>query len=200
MNYPKMLYKGNQEKYQTVIADDGDHEAELVADGWANYDELPEHELNIADGVSTGAGAASGGAFDSSSLVPVEQFDALASKVVELEEENAQLKEVIEKGSAENKGLQDQVSELQDLVQKAFVESVDFQEQIAALNASIQNPEGTTSNPEPKLISLNDLTLTQLQEMAKSKGVEFKVRDSKGTLIELLMAYQDKELLNANSN
>lgn len=189
MQYPKMLYKGNQEKYQTVIADDEDHESELVEQGWCEYGELSE---TISKPNPEG--------IIENSLIPTEQFDALASKVAELEEENAQLKEVIEKGSAENKGLQDQVGELQDLVQKAFVESVDFQDQIAALNASIQNPEGTTSNPEPKLISLNDLTLTQLQEMAKSKGVEFKVRDSKNTLIELLMDYQDKELANADSN
>ena len=187
-----MLYKGNQENYQTAIADDENHEAELVADNWVEYSDLPEQSENqhISEAHS----------IDSAALVPVEQFDALASKVAELEEENAQLKEVIEKGSAENKGLQDQVGELQDLVQKAFVESVDFQDQIAALNASIQNPEGTTSNPEPKVISLNDLTLAQLREMAKSKGVEFKVRDSKDTLIELLMDYQDKELANADSN
>ena len=185
-----MLYKGDQENYQTVIADDEDHEAELVADGWANYGELPEFQDPYAE---TGDKSS-----DPIGFVPTEQFNALASKVVELEEENAQLKEVIEKGSAENKGLQDQVGELQDLVQKAFVESVDFQDQIAALNASIQNPEGTAFNPEPKVISLNDLTLAQLQEMAKSKGIEFKVRDSKGTLIELLMDYQDKELANAN--
>ena len=118
--------------------------------------------------------------------------------MAELEEENAQLKEVIEKGSTENKGLQDQVGELQDLIQKAFAESVDFQDQIAVLKSSIQNPESITSNSEPKVISLNDLTLAQLQEMAESKGIAFKVRDSKGTLIELLMDYQDKELANAN--
>jgi len=190
-NYPKMLYKGNQEEYQTIIADDEDHESELVEQGWCEYGELPEYEPRLSGSVGSGA-------ISDRTLIPVEQFDALALKVAELEEENAQLKEVIEKGSAENKGLQDQVGELQDLVQKAFVESVDFQDQIAALNASIQNPEGTASNPEPKVISLNDLTLAQLQEMAKSKGIEFKVRDSKGTLIELLMDYQDKELANAN--
>ena len=169
MQYPKMLYKGNQENYQTIIADDEDHEAELTADGWSQYGDLPEQSENqhIGEAYST----------DSAALIPVEQFDALALKVAELEEENAQLKEVIEKGSTENKGLQDQ---------------------IAALNASIQNPEGTAFNPEPKVISLNDLTLAQLQEMAESKGIEFKVRDSKGTLIELLMDYQDKELANAN--
>ena len=189
-NYPKMLYKGDQENYQTVIADDEDHEAELTADGWANYGELPEQSENQYTGQAH--------PIDSAAMVPVEQFDALALKVAELEEENTQLKEVIENGSAENKGLQDQIGELQDLVQKAFVESVDFQDQIAALNASIQNPEGTASNPEPKVISLNDLTLAQLQEMAESKGIAFKVRDSKGTLIELLMDYQDKELANAN--
>ena len=186
-----MLYKDNKEKYQTVIANDEDHESELVEQGWREYGELPEYEPRSSGSVGSSA-------ISDHTLIPVEQFDALALKVAELEEENAQLKEVIEKGSAENKGLQDQVGELQDLVQKAFVESVDFQDQIAALNASIQNPEGTAFNPEPKVISLNDLTLAQLQEMAKSKGIEFKVRDSKGTLIELLMDYQDKELANAN--
>ena len=36
MQYPKMLYKGDQENYQTVIAYKEDHEAELIADGWAD--------------------------------------------------------------------------------------------------------------------------------------------------------------------
>ena len=168
-NYPKMLYKGDQENYQTIIADDEEREAELLADDWIKYGDLPEQSENqhIGEAYST----------DSAALIPVEQFDALALKVAELEEENAQLKEVIEKGSTENKGLQDQ---------------------IAVLKSSIQNPESITSSSEPKVISLNDLTLAQLQEMAKSKGIEFKVRDSKGTLIELLMDYQDKELANAN--
>lgn len=169
MQYPKMLYKGDQENYQTIIADDEDHEAELTADDWSQYGDLPEQSENqhIGEAYST----------DSAALIPVEQFDALALKVAELEEENAQLKEVIEKGSTENKGLQDQ---------------------IAVLKSSIQNPESITSNSEPKVISLNDLTLAQLQEMAESKGIEFKVRDSKGTLIELLMDHQDKELASAN--
>ncbi len=185
-----MLYKGDQENYQTIIADDEDHEAELIADDWIQYGDLPEQSENQHIGEAY--------SIDSAALVPVEQFNALALKVAELEEENAQLKEVIEKGSTENKGLQDQVGELQDLVQKAFAESVDFQDQIAVLKSSIQNPESITSNSEPKVISLNDLTLAQLQEMAESKGIAFKVRDSKGTLIELLMDYQDKELASAN--
>ena len=80
MQYPKMLYKGNQEKYQTVIADDEDHEAELIADGWANYGELSE---TISKPNPEG--------IIENSLIPTEQFDALALKVAELEQENAEL-------------------------------------------------------------------------------------------------------------
>lgn len=80
MQYPKMLYKGDQENYQTVIADDEDHEAELIADGWANYGELPE---TISKPNPEG--------IIENSLIPTEQFDALALKVAELEQENAEL-------------------------------------------------------------------------------------------------------------
>lgn len=47
MNYPKMLYKGNQDKYQTEIANDEDHESELVEQGWREYGELPEWEQGM---------------------------------------------------------------------------------------------------------------------------------------------------------
>ena len=104
-----MLYKGNQEKYQTVIADDEDHEAELIADDWVDYGELPEYEPRSSGSVGSGA-------ISDRTLIPVEQFDALALKVAELEEENAQLKEVIEKGSAENAELSKKlrIKELED--------------------------------------------------------------------------------------
>ena len=83
MQYPKMLYKGDQENYQTVIADDEDHEAELLADDWIRYGDLPEQGENQYTGEAH--------SIDSAALVPVEQFDALALKVTELERENAEL-------------------------------------------------------------------------------------------------------------
>ena len=83
MQYPKMLYKGNQEEYQTVIADDEAHEAELLADDWIQYSDLPEQSENQYTGEAH--------SIDSAALIPVEQFDALALKVVELEQENAEL-------------------------------------------------------------------------------------------------------------
>ena len=171
MQYPKMLYKGDQEEYQTVIADDEDHEAELVADGWVNYGELPEREPRSSRSVGSGA-------ISDRTLIPVEQFDALASKLAETE---------------------DQLATSQG-------EFIAFQNNIGAMKARISElqgdttPVGSASYSGSHLISLNDLTLAQLQEMAKSKGIEFKVRDSKNTLIELLMDYQDKELANADSD
>ena len=165
-----MLYKGDQENYQTVIADDKDHEAELIADGWANYGELPEFQDPYAETADKSS--------DPIGFVPTEQFDALASKLAETE---------------------DQLATSQG-------EFIAFQNNVGAMKARIAElqgdttPVGSTSHSGPHLISLNDLTLAQLQEMAKSKGLEFKVRDSKDTLIELLMDYQDKELANADSN
>ena len=170
MQYPKMLYKGDQEKYQTVIADDEDHESELVADGWVGYSDLPEQSENQHIGEAH--------SIDSSALVPVEQFDDLASKL----------------------------SETEDQLATSQGEFIAFQNNIGAMKARIAElqgnttPAGSASHSGAHVISLNDLTLAQLQEMAKSKGIEFKVRDSKGTLIELLMDYQDKELANADSN
>ena len=78
-----MLYKGDQENYQTVIADDEDHEAELIADDWIRYGDLPEQSENQHIGEAH--------SIDSAALVLVEQFDALALKVAELEQENAEL-------------------------------------------------------------------------------------------------------------
>lgn len=80
--YPKMLYKGNQEKYQTVIADDEDHESELVEQGWCEYGELPECN-HFASG-SVGADP-----IPDSALIPVEQFDALTEKLAATEDQLA---------------------------------------------------------------------------------------------------------------
>ena len=83
-NYPKMLYKGDQENYQAIIADDEDHESELVEQGWREYGELPEYEPRSSGSVGSGT-------ISDRTLIPVEQFDALALKVAELEQENAEL-------------------------------------------------------------------------------------------------------------
>ena len=51
MNYPKMLYMGNLTTYQTVIADDEDHEFDLKEQGWCEYHDLEEVQPNLVDGL-----------------------------------------------------------------------------------------------------------------------------------------------------
>ena len=77
-----MLYKGNQEKYQTEIANDEDHESELVEQGWCEYGELPEYN-------HFASGSVGGGAISSRALIPTEQFDALAEKLAFTEDQLA---------------------------------------------------------------------------------------------------------------
>ena len=104
-----MLYKGNQEEYQTVIADDEDHEAELLADDWVQYGDLPEQSENKHIGEAYSV--------DSAALVPVEQFDAVAQKLADTEAEVERLNQVIAAGSAENAELRKQIrlKELEDM-------------------------------------------------------------------------------------
>lgn len=75
MNYPKMLYKGNQDKYQTEIANDEAHESELLEQGWCEYGELPERNQSV-ESSSVGQNSIPDG-----TLIPVEQFDTLAEKL-----------------------------------------------------------------------------------------------------------------------
>ena len=82
-NYPKMLYKGSQAKYTYEIAQHEAHEDELREQGWIGFYDLPEQSENQYTGEAH--------SIDSAALVPVEQFDALALKVAELEQENAEL-------------------------------------------------------------------------------------------------------------
>ena len=51
-NYPKMLYMGNLTTYQTVIADNEDHESELIEQGWCEYQDLEEAQPNLVDFLS----------------------------------------------------------------------------------------------------------------------------------------------------
>ena len=87
MQYPKMLYKGSQAKYTYEIAQHEAHEDELREQGWIGFYDLPEQSENEHIGEAH--------SIDSAAFVPVEQFDALALKVVELEQENAELRKQI---------------------------------------------------------------------------------------------------------
>lgn len=159
-DYPKMLYQGNLQVFKTAIAENEDHESELKEQNWIEYGELPEASSgptpkNIVE----------------NSLIPTEQFDALASKVVELEEENIRLKGVIEKGSSENADLREQLT---------F-----FQNEGPKLTASA----GDQLAKDPT--DYNDLKIDELQALLDQKGIKYLKRDGKDTLIGLLNGHSN---------
>lgn len=110
MNYPKMLYKGNQEKYQTVIADDEDHEVELVEQGWLEYGELPEREQGMEDPYVEGVKSSmlEVGEFQYNSEVEVHSQTKLKLETANTEIER--LNQIIAVGSAENADLREQLA------------------------------------------------------------------------------------------
>ena len=180
-DYPKMLYQGNLQVFKTAIAESEDHESELKEQGWIEYSNLKEPKTE-SKGVAHGVGAS---ALEGLNDIKQELADVTQERD-ELRTENERLNDIITKGSAENIELKESLSKSDSAHDK-------FRNDVAAMKARIaelqgdDTPTGTTHESEQKLVALNDLTLPQLQEMAKSKGVEFKARDSKGTLIELIL-------------
>ena len=95
MNHPKMLYKGNQEKYQTVIANDEDHESELVEQGWCEYHNLEETQPSLEDGLTGSASASSNGVIEGlenevnflkDELIKAEHQNSILTKKLRLKE------------------------------------------------------------------------------------------------------------------
>lgn len=151
-----MLYKGNQEKYQTVITDDEDHESELLEQGWCEYGELPEYS-------SFASGSVSAGAISDRALIPVEQFDALAEKLAFTEDQLAT-------SQGEFIAFQNDVAAM-----KA---------RIAELQGVDGSPIGESKDAAP--VDLNTLNLEQLQALLDEKEIKYLKRDNKATLLELL--------------
>lgn len=152
-----MLYKGNQDKYQTIIADNEDHESELVEQGWCEYGELPECN-HFASG-SVGADP-----IPDSALISAEQFDTLAEKLAATEDQLAT-------SQGEFIAFQNDVAAMKV--------------RINLLQGDL-TPVGATSDSEQKPVGYSDLKIDELQALLDEKGIKYLKRDGKDTLIELL--------------
>jgi hypothetical protein len=109
--YPKALYTGDQTNYEMIVVNNAEEEQEQRELGTADYVDLPEFspDMKYVSEVSANT-------IDSSALVPVEQFDAVAQKLTDAETEIERLNQVIAAGSAENAELRKQIrlKELED--------------------------------------------------------------------------------------
>lgn len=159
MNYPKMLYKGNQKEYQHIIAENATQEELLIDEGWKGFADIPElDESQTAD-----TGNASAGEVNAESFITQERFDLATQELVDVKQnlviantEIERLNQVIAAGSAENAGLREQLAALQP----------------ASTGAAAGD--------------LSALTTEQLREMITAQGKKFKQRDSKPELIAIL--------------
>ncbi|WP_049063754.1 hypothetical protein [Acinetobacter seifertii] len=86
--YPKMLYKGDLVSFEYQTAHSAEHELELKDVGWIEHHELslPDHSPDIKNSADEKEEV------DLSSFVPVEQFDAVAKKLAETEDQLATAK------------------------------------------------------------------------------------------------------------
>jgi len=91
MEYPKMLYTGDQEQYSGRIVHDEDEETQLRKAGLVDYADLPEPEPKIEE-VEPGE--------IPQGFVTTEQFDAVAERLAVAEAEIKRLHEVVAQPSA----------------------------------------------------------------------------------------------------
>lgn len=168
--FPKMLYKGTQQDYQSQVADHAEHEDVLRNDGWSDYVELPESEpeMKYASGLGVGDASASPSKtqeVDLTAYVPVEQFDAVAEKLAQSESEVARLNGVIKNGMEENEQLRSRIAEFEAPIS------------MVAANKPVQ-----VEQP----IDYNSMTADQLRALLDEKEIKYLARDNKDTLISLL--------------
>lgn len=165
--YPKMLYTGDTEQWSCRAVQDADEEQEYREKGLVDYADLPEPEPelvaggNAADAQSVGVSEDSAGAELKLSAAQTERDEALA--------EVERLKAIIEAGQQENEQLRAQVEN-----GDANIKYAEPQTDLSELTNDAQQ------------VNYSDLTIPELQKLLDEKGITYKSRDSKDTLIELL--------------
>lgn len=107
MQYPKMLYMGNTTKYQHAIANDAEHEEELLKQGFIEFD-----QLEVPDQGSGSVGESIPKVYTSSDALELAKVEHERNQ---LEAEVERLNAVIERGSAENIALKEQLAALSGL-------------------------------------------------------------------------------------
>ncbi len=166
MNYPKMLYKGNQEKYQTVIADDEDHESELVDQGWLEYGELPEREQGMEDPHMESV---------KSSILEVGEFQ-YNSEV----EAHSQTKLKLETANTE-------IERLNQIIAVGRAENADLREQLTFFqNEGPKLTESAGDQLTKAPVDYSELSVKELQNLLDEKQIKYLKNDNKAALLALL--------------
>lgn len=155
LEYPKALYIGTVQSHSHKLAKNLEHEAELRDLGFVDFVDLEKEVETLASG---SVGSASGEDFKNA-FVPIEQFDEVCEKLVQVETQLGAAQGERDFYIEENQKLKEQ------------------------LNKSIEIKK-ETENLETNYSSM---TSDQLRKILDEKGIKYLARDNKETLIALLM-------------
>lgn len=196
--YPKMLYKGDLVNFEYATAHSVEHEDELKESGWIEH-----HELSLLEeSPDIKSAADEKEEVDLSAFIPVEQFDAVAKKLIETEEQlNAKSIE-LEQAQRLNKTLEAQHAEK---VANLEGEITSLKDELTALPAATGVPQevyDAVYQEREQLIKENAtlkysaMGANDLKAILDQKGIKYGSRDEKDTLVKLVL---DSEYGNGDS-
>ena len=178
--YPKALYRGDKQTHEHVIADGEEHEAHLRSTGYVDYldldDAVPEDGSDIKNAEDVPE------EIDLDAYVPVEQFDAVAGKLVEAEEQLAEAK-----------------SEFHSRINDLQLEKQKLEEELNALPAATGVPQDVYDavyQEREQLLKENAqykysaMSAAELRAVLEGKGIKYGSRDEKPALVKLVLDNQ----------
>ncbi|MDC4683435.1 hypothetical protein NQ809_06570 [Acinetobacter baumannii] len=192
MDYPKMLYKGDLNKFEFNTAVSEEHEEELKADGWVEHHEL-EEPVNIEGANDSKDGLQE---IDLDAYVSVEQFDALAEKLteaenklgektIELERAQEQLTTSTEQHATVVSNLEGEINRLKEELKAAPAEAGVPQEVYDAVYQEREQLLKENAQYKYSAMGANDL-----RAILDEKGIKYGSRDEKPALVKLVLENQ----------
>ena len=165
-DYPKMLYQGNLQVFKTAIAENEDHESELVDQGWLEYGELPEREQGMEDPHMESV---------KSSILEVGEFQ-YNSEV----EAHSQTKLKLETANTE-------IERLNQIIAVGRAENADLREQLTFFqNEGPKLTESAGDQLTKAPVDYSELSVKELQNLLDEKQIKYLKNDNKAALLALL--------------
>lgn len=159
MEYPKALYRGSKEIYDTKIVNDLDQEYQLREINYVSFSDLPDPVVEDRSASGTGS----------------KTHDGLVEKFAWTEDQLETVKAELIAFKNDVPAMKARIAELQG--------------DTTPVGATNDNPnpeldEETTDDAQD--FDYSQWTADQLREELKKRGIKFKVRDSKDELLALL--------------
>ncbi|MDC4768666.1 hypothetical protein OHV90_17350 [Acinetobacter baumannii] len=192
MDYPKMLYKGDLVNFDFCVASSEDREEELKSEGWIEHHELEEPEEGPEDIKTTEEPEE----IDLSAYVPVEQFDVIAEKLTQTEEQLGEKTIELEKAQGQITSLEGQHAEV---ILNLEGEVNRLKEELAAAPAASGVPqevydavyqEREQLKQENAQLKYSAMGANELRAILDEKGVKYGSRDEKPALVKLVLDNQ----------